>query len=433
LGAFNFACGDKVGKGEEKQDLRDDKYLVLMLTNKRHNEIESFFPVVKELYGPLDTESGRMFAIGVIGPMLLNQSVEQMNEQVNHVFDLAEKHNVPIYFQLDDQNNYTTYFGNAAPKKFWDYPGMCEWVAFPEDGEEWGGQSKGWKIPRFWFNWGSWLAAPAVPNFASPSFRALMGENLKEGFLRPCMERYKKLIAEDKAYLFAGCATGWETHIPDMSASNPLVSITSNPTYLTQTMEDYEKLPYGYGALHALGYNQAKLEAEATAAGKSVALYRNEILFKVIHDYAEFMSKTAFDAGIPRRKVFTHTVGYASHVPSVSCTFTPPVWTAVNDYSIPGYTMSPVTCRYNVKALKTEIAKKDPVNEFAIAEGYAAGLNGAAEATAYFKEMFVENNCRLITAFAFGDDIKTVFLFDRTPEFGYTVAANRWLSGSLEN
>jgi len=376
-----------------------------------------------------------MYAIGVIGPMLLNQSVAQMHEQVNHVFDLAEQYNVPVYFQLDDQNNYTTYFGNDAEIKFWEHPQMCEWVAFPEEGEEYGGQNRGWGIPRFWFNWGNWMFAPASPNFADPTFRELMKNNLKEGFLKPCMERYGKLMNENKAYLFAGCAIGWETHIPDMSEANPLITINKEvlPTYQNEMMQNYEMMPYGYGALHTLGYNQTKLEAEAAQAGyKNVKLYRDSILFGVIHDYSEFMAKTAFEAGIPRHKIFSHTVGYASYDPSVSCTFTPPIWCAVNSYCIPGYTMSPITCRYNVKTIKTEIAKYDSINEFAVAEGYAAGLNEEAMAAAYFREMFIQNNCRIVTAFGFGDDFESVFTFKRTPDFGYNIAANKWLSGKLK-
>ena len=143
------------------------------------------------------------------------------------------------------------------------------------------------------------------------------------------------------------------------------------------------------------------------------------------------MAKTVFDTGIPRRKIFSHTVGYASYDPYVSCTFTPPIWVAVNPYCIPGYTMSPITCRYNIKNLRAEIAKRDSINEFANVEGYAAGVNEEAKAAAYFKEFFVENNCRIVSAFAFGEN-PPIFSFPATSDFGYTIAANRWLSGEFE-
>ena len=37
-----------------------------------------------------------------------------MNEEVNYVFALAEKYNVPVYFQMDDCTNYSTAFGDGA-------------------------------------------------------------------------------------------------------------------------------------------------------------------------------------------------------------------------------------------------------------------------------------------------------------------------------
>lgn len=130
------------GCEKEYEDLRDDKYITMVFTNTHYEEVESYAPEMKYLLGENDPSTGRMYAAGYIGPMLLTQSIEQMQEEVNMAFDMAEKFNIPVYFQLDDINNYTTLFGGDAEVKYWEDPSMCEWIAFPEEGEEYGGQNK---------------------------------------------------------------------------------------------------------------------------------------------------------------------------------------------------------------------------------------------------------------------------------------------------
>lgn len=183
-----FAC-----QPAKKADTRDDKYIVLMLTNKHWEEGIEYMSSIKQLYGETKSENDRMYAAGFIGPMLLTQSIEEMQKQVNDIFDAAEEYNVPVYFQLDDCNNYSALFGSGAETKFWQDPEMCEWVAFPNEGEEYGGSQYG-MLPRFWFNWSVWTYSPAFPNFASQKLRDFIQNNLKEGFLKPMLARYNKLI-----------------------------------------------------------------------------------------------------------------------------------------------------------------------------------------------------------------------------------------------
>ena len=424
-------CGEKA-----LQDTRDDRYITMVFTNTHYEAVESYAPEMKMLLGENDPSSNRMYAAGYIGPMLLTQSIEQMREEVHMAFDMAEKFNIPVYFQLDDINNYTTLFGGDAAVKYWEDPAMCEWIAFPEAGEEYGGQKQYGELPRFWYNWGSWRVANPVPNFASPKFRELIVHNLKEGFLKPLNERYTQLKKEDKAYLFAGCAVGWETHIPDYTPDNRMLNLNANnlpKDYATgKPMYEWELAQYGYGALHSLGYDQAKIDAEASERGISSKQHMKNILYGVIHDYSELLAKTVYDAGVPRTKIYTHTVSCRTTLNNDS-TFYPPVWVAVNDYSMPGYTMSPVTCRYDLNVMKKELYEADPtINEFAVAEGYAAGLDTVTKCDAYFQEMFA-NGARNITAFGYPDVGVPVFEFRRDPDFPYIISTNNWLRGDLEN
>jgi hypothetical protein len=153
---------------------------------------------------------------------------------------------------------------------------------------------------------------------------------------------------------------------------------------------------------------------------------RKSLLYQVIHDYSQLLAKTVSEAGVSREKIFTHTVSYASFS-GIENTFTPPIWCAVNDYSIPGYTMSPVTCKYDLKVMKKEILNADPdMLNFANAEGYAAGVNEEKDATGYFEDLF-ENGALVVTAFGYADPPTQYFTFKRDRDFGYNVAVRKWL------
>ena len=406
-----------------------DKYIVFFLTNtsiyqaasvnfgkdadKRYN----FIAEIPQIFGSLNKDSQYKYAFGLPGPMLLTQSVEEMRDQINCAFDAAEKYNVPVYFQLDDCNNYTTQFGSGASPKYYQNPEWCEWTAFPKSGEEWGGQSNG-RLPYFWFNWGSWMHAQAFPCFQSPGFREFVTSQLKNGVLEPLNKRYKQLRDKGKEYLFAGLAVGWETHIPDYSKNNTLLNIDGNNlpvnVLLNDKMERWEATGYGYNSLHYL--NQKT--------------YNLQTLYQVIHDYSELLAKTVYDSGIPKQKIFTHMVGFMSAMTDLKTTFAPPNWCAVNSYSIPGYTLSPATCPYNLQTLKKNIKKADSSQPyFACAEGYARGIDDTYNNSYnYFKSMF-SNGAVIVTAFGWGTEPdSSAFAISHSKSSPFVKAANAWLN-----
>lgn len=406
----------------------DTQYLVFFLTNTSAYQAgvsntgrdamsdTNFVSELPKLFGKINPDSNRKYAFGLPGPMLLTQSISEMQEEVNDAFDLAEKYDVPVYFQLDDCNNYTKQFGSGSATKYYNNPSWCEWSAFPQNGESYGNQSNG-RLPYYWFNWGSWMHADAFPCFESKEFKAFVQNQLKQGVLSPLMERYRKLRQNNKEYLFAGMAIGWETHIPDYSSSNTFLNVkTSNLPICTLTgdkMQTWEAAKYGYNALKIRGKTS----------------YDVNVLYDVIHDYSEFLSKTSYDAGIPRRKIFTHMVGLKSKYPNFNTTFLPPISCAVNNYSIPGFTLSPETCQYDINNLVSEIKKADPSQaHFANAEGYARGVNSSyTSAKDYFNSMY-QNGAYLVTVFGWGREPSTSeFAVSHNPNSYFVQAASDWL------
>lgn len=429
------SCTEKQDTGSAASGLSqdksaDDRYIVFFLTNtsvdqadgknegRNANTSYTFVGELPQLFGKIKAENNHKYAFGLPGPMLLTQSAEEMQTQVKKAFKLAEKYNVPVYFQLDDCNNYTTEFGNGVETKFYENPDWCEWTSFPAAGENWGGEANG-RLPHFWFNWGDWRYSPAFPCFDSKGFRKFVVKQMTEGVLNPLNKWYSKMKKQGKEYLFAGMAIGWETHIPDYSASNKLLSINPNklPKSITDAehMQPWEASEYGYHDLALRGFDK----------------YNREALYQSIHDYSELLARTAFKSGIPKNKIFTHIVGYKSANTHIETTFTPPIWTAVNPYSTPGFTMSQETCPYNLDILTNEIKKADSrQTHFANAEGYARGVNSSYEkASQYFESMF-SKGALMVSVYGWGREAPTsAFAVSHSPTDPFVEAARDWISG----
>jgi hypothetical protein len=406
----------------------ENRYIVFFLTNTSIDQADnqnsgkdadsrySFVGELPQIFGTIEKDKPYKYAYGIPGPMLLTQSTDEMQYQINKAFDIAEKYNVPVYFQLDDCNNYTTEFGQGATPKYYENPEWCEWTSFLKINEEWGGQLNG-RLPYFWFNWGSWMHAKAFPCFQSQGFRDFVSNQLKKGVLDPLKKRYEKLCNEEREYLFAGIAVGWETHIPDYSTRNSILNV--NPQNLPvnilagDQMRIWEASEYGYNSLSLLGYKEYNLQA----------------LYKVIHDYTEMMAKTVYESGIPKVKIFTHTVGFMSLSTYLQTTFAPPIWAAVNGYSIPGFTLSPVTCRYDLVTLKSEISKADKnQTHYACAEGYGRGVDGKFDqADSYFDSLFGKG-AALVTVFGWGREPSiSNFAVSHSKNSPFVLAAKKWL------
>ncbi len=398
----------------------DPQYVVFMVTNVHYKDLENYVKQMVELHGEIDPESKRMYAFGVIGPMCLTQSIEEMNEEVNHVFALAEKYNVPVFFQMDDCTNYTTYFGDGAVideegNKFYNDPEMCEWIAFPDENETWGGEKYG-MLPRWHCDWSGvpFATAGGFPCFNSPKYLEWYSNQVKEGFIKPLIENYERLKEAGKGYLFAGVNTGWETQIPDYTGSD------------YASMEDFERAQYGMHALYNLGYTEESLEKEARRRLIKVSELKKELLYGVLQDYIEFTCKMFFDAGIERHKIFSHIVSLSSYTEEYSTT-RPPVWVCINDYCTPGWTMSPKTCPYDLDTLYLNLAQNGR-NEYANAEGYAHYENEEI-CREYFKESLL-GNAKIITVYGYDQETGT-YGYIKSEDFYFVKVTREWLNYQL--
>ena len=410
-------------ESKSKKDV-NKQYLVFEMTN-----VTNLDEKVQELitiFGENNNKSKKMFAFGINCIPCLTRSVSDLKSKVNEGFDLAEKYDVPVMFHIDPMYGLgVTHDGKIEKEeepeiKYWEKPDMCEWANFPEKGEKHG------RIPRIWFNWGSWFSpAPAMPCFASPKLEKFLVSQLKNGVVDVIMKRCKKLKKQNKSYLFVGLNIGWETHIQDhthwASQKGEIVSMHTN----TVVMQEWEKGKAGFAALHHKGWNAEKLEKEANKQNISTDELFFNLCSEVIHENMELLAKTAFDAGISKRKIYTHIVPTHS-VDPIPSTFRPPVWTAVNKYSTPGFTMCIGNgAKYEVNNLRKIIKKADPTQEnFVAAECYVLYKKTEKEFADFMTELMANDNPVMCI---YGALSKGSGYSMKTKPEGETLAMIKWL------
>ena len=340
-----------------------------------------------ELFGPAHPGPGRHYAISMESLDAFTRSPTFLAAEINRQFDFAERKNTPIFFHIDPEHGFgadtETSPADAPPVKYWKDPDMCEWAGFPEPGQA-------PRVPRLWFNWGAWVCMPAIPCFSSPKFLDLAAKQMAAGIAGPIAARVRKLDASGKGYLFAGINIGWETGIPSYHFDPAKLPVSTYSSHRI-AMEPWEaQLRAGYAALHWQGWNQARLDAEAQARGITSNALFEELCDQTIHDYNQFLAKSCFDQGISRDRIFTHIVAIPSVKPERTSTGWPPIWTAVNSYSTPGFTMdNRGAAIYDLANLRREIAAADPNQaHFAAIEAYVRHYHDEAGFDAFLHEVF---------------------------------------------
>ena len=447
-------------------DLSNDntQYVVFMLTNTTYMQAESYLFEMQRLHGQNDPNSERMYAFGTIGPFILNHTVETIRNNVNTVFQMAERYNIPVYFQMDDCKQYYMYSSGGVTKfgdedncvhvgkttgesynHFYDDPDMCEWIALPTSGQTWGGQQYG-ELPKWMMDWGSPFKriAAGFPCFNSESYLEWYDNQIKEGFIKPLLENLLRLQKIGKEYLFAGVCTGWETMLPDYS-DNAIV--TKGTAY--SGVQSWEKTQYGMHAIYNLKDSNgnrlydtdAKLAAGASAHGMTLTAFKRYLLYQVIHDYIEHTCKLFYDAGISRYRIYSHTISWSSGNGGDDCantsgtvdytktdTFALPIWCSINDYCIPGWSIAN-TLPNDLGNIGKSVAKYAPgLNAYASVEAYTADAGGNEANCRGYMESLLGRNSKILPIFGYEAEnaASATMGYPRNDDFYFTKLIRRW-------
>jgi hypothetical protein len=200
---------------------------------------------------------------------------------------------------------------------------------------------------------------------------------LREGVTKPLAARLRVLAACKRIFVRGNLRRVGNAHLELHGGrgaqrhrrKNPPVDNSLSPPLV---MRREEMAQTGYAALHWRGWNAQRLDAAAKQRGISSQQMLVRLCHEVIRDYSQSLAKTVFEAGVPRRKISMHIVALDSVRPS-DTTDHPPIWTAINPYSVPGFTLSNFSgALYDMKKLKAKTAAADPgQTRFVCAEGYA--------------------------------------------------------------
>lgn len=369
---------------------------------------------LRKKLGPVDPNSSRMYGYGVQQIRLLSRSTAVLRDEINRALDAAERTGIPIWLHVDPLYAWgadtETKPEDAPAVKFWENPEMREWKEFPENG------ALPSYIPRLWFNWGPWCSpSPAVAALGAPKFVEFARKQLREGVLDPLRARLETWKEEGSGYLFAGINIGWETYIPDYEAgwllersnggSEPIKAGHPKTVAGIEMDRSLFGAQLGYASLHWQGWTEDRLKEAADQEGISRDEKFRQLCYKAIHDYMEALSKECAEAGLAPDQVYTHIVALATV--EEATTSKPPIWTAVNTYSTPGFTMdNKGGAKYDLAKLKREIAEAPGSRgaEFGLVETYFAlgskiYVTDASEYKAEIGDLFA-NGARVAVIYA---------------------------------
>jgi hypothetical protein len=309
------------------------------------------------------TGDGKSRKLGfAVGPMTLSHTDRELRQIIKQSFEIAEETGLVIAFHIDDSMFW---------EKRWDLwkdPKNIEWLNWegtPNTGRalKWG-RRPAKLAPQMCFN--SSVITKEIRKIA----KDVIGDEIKKGI--------DKLTAIGKRELFAGVFAGWETHIG-------------------QDFETETRL--GYCAMTNRGFSKRNTP-------KDLNLER----VRVVQEFVELWTKSLFDAGIPKEKIYSHlpyfpaAIKDKTPIPYLEFINFAPAYAALGQYHRPGYSLYNMAGKEDLKELYALFAEKS-VSHWAMAEGTAAGneatLGGTQ--TAYHWESY------LAVRFNHGASIVNVF------------------------
>lgn len=317
----------------------------------------------------------------------LRTNLDSVEKSLGNFLALSKQTQIPILINLDGQNWWE---GRPDLWNWWDptKPGYN-----PENRKnvEWTDWTEESAIKISWRNWGKQLRVLPAPNIASPAVLAAHEQALKR-LIPMIITWYRKLPANQK-YLLGGVKVGWEA-----SVGVNAYYYKDGHRYLELQPRNQELDPrdsFRADAGLSAGLMQLGYAAVKTAGIKSQGKITRDDIGKVVGQYLTFLSKTAYDLGVPRDLLFTHQGG----------TFDP--WEkhlsfgeATNKYATPGwsfYTTDPATAG----DLPSVLAQL-PQPGWAAVEWWWPGQN-KLEWVNHLQRTLSYNDCRFLVIFNWED------------------------------
>ena len=221
--------------------------------------------------------------------------VQQTLALMTNDLAIAQRLNVPFLVQVDTENWLPTALLN------WYDPAKAGFDTNKTADVEWTGWDRTNAVKLCWRNWGTQLRVGPQPNLLSTNFQA-WEKSIYTNFIPPVLQWYNSLNATQKC-LFVGWKCGWETSLNGQyyyySNGNSYYSLPAagDPAW------NSPKQTLGYNAARTAGF---KTNGVLDFSGGSANDY--DINMKIIGRHLTYLSSLAFSNGIPRGKIFNHSI-----------------------------------------------------------------------------------------------------------------------------
>jgi hypothetical protein len=235
---------------------------------------------VNEVYNTLGTKgtANRKVGIGVIYSYHL-VPISNLKTSLSRLLEYARIHDFPVFIALDGFQ----WWDNRPDLWNWWDPNAPGYNVSNRNNVEWTCPNSSCAINKSWRNWGSEIEIKPHPNLGSSAFINANKSSLNE--LLPIIVDWYQRLPADKKWLLGGVAMGVEVDIGLNYYYYP--NGTSNGQGVRGSVQ------LGYAAVDSLGIEGGVNTANLNRA---IQLYLNQL------------NKVALDQGIPRNKIFNHTL-----------------------------------------------------------------------------------------------------------------------------
>lgn len=267
-----------------------EHFLLLNYSTSLHakRQAQDMMSYVRDKFGAANRTSGLKVGLAII--YTPKEQLSETTARLREDLALAQQMDVPVLIQVDTENwlpeSLTNWFDPSKPG--YD-PNKVEDV-------EWTGWTPDTAVKLCWRNWGAMVRVGPHPNLLSPRFQAW--EKSVYEALAPVVVDWLNALPAGKQRLFVGWKCGWET-----TPNSQYAYFKDGNSYLTRP----ENPKWIEADKRLIGYNAARTGGFQTSGELSYE-HTYDVFMKIIGAHLSFLAKTARSFGLPREKLFVHTI-----------------------------------------------------------------------------------------------------------------------------
>jgi len=266
------------------------KYLLLNYSTSlaSTNQAAEMMTYVRDKFGAANRTSALKVGVAII--YTPKEQVAESAARLRADLELARKLDVPVLIQVDTENWLPESLLN------WHDPAKPGYDPAKVADVEWTGWTPDTAVKLCWRNWGVTVRVGPQPNLLSPRFQAW--ERDIYAALVPLVVQWLKELPADQQWLFVGWKCGWETTPNSQYAyfkdGNSYYGRADDPKWDNANKQH-------------IGYNAAKTAGLQTS-GVLDYEHTYDVFMKIIGKHLSFLAATARSLGLPRGKIFVHTI-----------------------------------------------------------------------------------------------------------------------------